>query len=467
MITRDVRDFSCFKNELNSQILILLVAAVGSGKTTTALYLHHLFNFTHIQSDDVGKAFKKNVVNAFKTSNVVIADRNNHLKKHRREICEAVKMKSPDISIVAVDWNISNSDLPTLISRINKRGENHQTLITSMNFTNVVKNFVTNRDALNVSEPDDELIDYVIDLSVENSTLKNISLISEKLKFIFSESDFEKASEKVSAYVATTKKQIINKKSKKMLSDEKLGISLTLSTDKTQFPKFYGIRIVSPITPFLSPDPILTDSQTMSLFTSICNTLTLNKRIQPEFHITLVRSGPESKNAQEPFDIFEVRGLGPAEDSMIQELYIPELAQFTDLTNESLLNYYSRILNRLETKQGRIREGRCSVGDGIVVDIYVGSIVFNSDLIVLKVTRMSPRDCGVDMNGTLGRVSLKIGCTNKFAHITIGTRNESIKPFQSNSVLEQLEAGADMNNGPWEIKLQEIKLKGFLTSFWY
>ncbi|KAJ1551231.1 hypothetical protein HK096_002350 [Nowakowskiella sp. JEL0078] len=444
------------------------MAVLGCGKTTTFLYLQHLFNFTHIRRDDARKAFKINVVNSFKTSNLVIADGNNHMRKHRLEICEAIKRKSPEITIIAIDWNISDDDVPTLVNRIILRADNHQMLTTTMKLTNIVKNFITNRDALISSEPGDELIDYIIDLSVENSIKQNVSLISEKLQFKFSESDFINVSEKVSTCVATTKKQNIKKNSKNIESVNILKPSAVLIPKKAKLPKFYGIRISSLITPLLSPNPLLTDQQTMNVFSEICSTLKSGKRIQTEFHVTLVWSRPESKNAQEPFDIFEVCGLGPADDSMIQKMDIPELAPVTNLTPESLLNYYSRVLNRLETNNGRKRNGRFSVGEGVVVDVYVESIVFNRNLIALKVSQMSPRDCVVDVNGTLGRVSLQIRCMNKFAHITIGTRDESIKPFESNSMLEQLEAGADRENGPWEINFkEEIRLEGYLTSFWY
>ena len=51
-----------------------------TGKTTVAVALRHLFGFAHVQSDDVqakkaAPIFLKNVTEALKTNNVVIADK--------------------------------------------------------------------------------------------------------------------------------------------------------------------------------------------------------------------------------------------------------------------------------------------------------------------------------------------------------------------------------------------------------
>ena len=53
---------------------------LGAGKTTVAVGLCHLFGFAHVQSDDIAQKkaapiFLRNVENALKTHDVVIADK--------------------------------------------------------------------------------------------------------------------------------------------------------------------------------------------------------------------------------------------------------------------------------------------------------------------------------------------------------------------------------------------------------
>jgi hypothetical protein len=67
---------------------------------TVAVALAHLFGFAHAQSDNISAkktagAFDKNVAKLFKSHNVVIADRNNHLTRHRDGIRDAVKRLHP------------------------------------------------------------------------------------------------------------------------------------------------------------------------------------------------------------------------------------------------------------------------------------------------------------------------------------------------------------------------------------
>ena len=64
--------------------LFLFASALAThrspGKTTVGVALAHLFGFAHVQSDDIAQkkaapVFIKNVVQALKTHDVVIADK--------------------------------------------------------------------------------------------------------------------------------------------------------------------------------------------------------------------------------------------------------------------------------------------------------------------------------------------------------------------------------------------------------
>ncbi|KAJ3493588.1 hypothetical protein NLJ89_g10983 [Agrocybe chaxingu] len=76
--------------------IIVPVAIPGCGKTTVAVALAQIFGFGHTQSDDVhakkaAPVFIKNVVNLLSSHDVVIADKNNHLRQHRQALRDATK----------------------------------------------------------------------------------------------------------------------------------------------------------------------------------------------------------------------------------------------------------------------------------------------------------------------------------------------------------------------------------------
>ncbi|OCH84021.1 hypothetical protein OBBRIDRAFT_892032 [Obba rivulosa] len=116
--------------------IIVPVAIPGVGKTSVAVALSHLFGFGHTQSDDVhvkksAPVFIKNVVELLKKHDVVIADKNNHLKLHRQQLRDAVKDFDPPVRLMALNWSLDKpmAAIHRICSdRVTQRGENHQTL---------------------------------------------------------------------------------------------------------------------------------------------------------------------------------------------------------------------------------------------------------------------------------------------------------------------------------------------------
>ena len=148
-----------------TKTLIVPIAVPGCGKTVLASALRSLDpSVGHTQSDDVqakktAAIFLKNIETELRTHDVVIADRNNHLFKHRDEIVELVKRieteafaadqpkrgkgtkaereasasnERPRIRIVAVAWALSalsvNQIHKICAKHIVARGQNHQSL---------------------------------------------------------------------------------------------------------------------------------------------------------------------------------------------------------------------------------------------------------------------------------------------------------------------------------------------------
>jgi tRNA ligase len=80
-----------------TKTLIVPIAIPGCGKTALGVALTHLFKgIGHTQSDDVqtkrtGPTFLRNITNALDEHDVVFADRNNHLYKHRDEVVKCAR----------------------------------------------------------------------------------------------------------------------------------------------------------------------------------------------------------------------------------------------------------------------------------------------------------------------------------------------------------------------------------------
>lgn len=117
--------------------IIMPVAVPGVGKTTISVALAELFRFGHTQSDDVlakkkrGAAFVQNVKNLLRKHDGVIADKNNHLHMHRRDLRDAVKGMYPPVRLLALNWSLDqpHAEIHRICAdRILARGTNHQTL---------------------------------------------------------------------------------------------------------------------------------------------------------------------------------------------------------------------------------------------------------------------------------------------------------------------------------------------------
>ena len=199
-----------------TKILIIPVAIVGSGKTTLARVLSSVSprSFAHIQSDNVfskknaAAQFTKAVIEAFKTHDVVYADKNNHLFQHRQTICREFKQLYPGGSVVLLDWQVEKHDRSRVIqfckNRImsrydfyvtdNCRGENHQCLTPSLvpQFEGIIRNFISKRDPVDVTLPADSLVDRIVSMDLFGELRDNLERACRQLSWtVPSQSDLQ------------------------------------------------------------------------------------------------------------------------------------------------------------------------------------------------------------------------------------------------------------------------------------
>ncbi|KAL0581130.1 tRNA ligase [Marasmius crinis-equi] len=173
--------------------IIVPVAIPGCGKTTVAVALAHIFGFGHTQSDDVqakkaAPVFLKNVNDLLKKHDVVIADKNNHLKQHRAQLHEIARSLSPPARLIALNWALDKpqSTIHRVCGdRVLLRGDNHQTLRADVtpgkSHETVLWQFITNTEALADNEVDD-IIDMDFEEDFSTSLQRAITGICETLK---------------------------------------------------------------------------------------------------------------------------------------------------------------------------------------------------------------------------------------------------------------------------------------------
>ncbi|KAF9237729.1 RNA ligase-domain-containing protein [Melanogaster broomeanus] len=149
--------------------IIVPVAVPGCGKTSVSIALAHLFGFGHTQSDDVqakksAPVFIKKVVKLLENHNVVIADKNNHLRQHREALRDAVTNMYPPVRLLALHWALDQSP-PTIHricgDRVLARGDKHQTLRADRDWKShedVILQFIRRAE---------ELADNEVDVSIE------------------------------------------------------------------------------------------------------------------------------------------------------------------------------------------------------------------------------------------------------------------------------------------------------------
>ncbi|KAF7761350.1 hypothetical protein Agabi119p4_9342 [Agaricus bisporus var. burnettii] len=155
------------------KVIIVPVAVPGCGKTSVAVALAHLFKFGHTQSDDIksknaAAAFQKSVKDLLKKRNVVIADKNNHLRQHRHQLHQVAIRSKPPAKLIALNWSVVDKS-PEIAhqicaDRIVNRGLNHQTLVAEgSKHENVIWKFLENGQALIEHE-----VDECIEMNIED-----------------------------------------------------------------------------------------------------------------------------------------------------------------------------------------------------------------------------------------------------------------------------------------------------------
>jgi tRNA ligase len=181
----------------SKDVILVPIATVGCGKTTIAIALQFLFDWGHVQNDNImGKGrpprFTKEVLTQLEKKPVVFADRNNAQRHERQQILDDIHLHRPHVRLVALNFVHSAETLEKVRqvtqNRVLSRGDNHQTIQAATDPQKVIgimEGFIHRFEALNPNAKPDEGFDAVIDLDPTVDSRENLETVIGQLSNIY------------------------------------------------------------------------------------------------------------------------------------------------------------------------------------------------------------------------------------------------------------------------------------------
>lgn len=421
---------------VTKDVVLVPVATIGCGKTTVALALAKLFHWGHIQNDNIqGKQrpqrFASKICETLAEYPAMIADRNNHQRRERKQLIEDVQKIIPKAHFVALHYvhDRGNFDQIRQImrERVLSRGDNHQTIQAGSKgqeeIIGIMEGFLHRFEPVNLERDPDDGFDFVIDLDVTASSRENLETVVARLNSEYPKlfgkmptgEDLDNAIEAaLSDYKPDIKHEIGDrgsnkskgKNNNKQQSTQQNGAAQK-PKEKERKPEYFGITLpTSRITSILDAVFQAADAESAKMY----RILHSQRRVQSEFHVTLIHraSAGQSPQNQEYWD------------SLVGLHKNARNAEGADVNAE-------------------IELGQCKV--------LLERIVWN-DRVMCFVVRLNPVDGS----------AMEWRSVNPMAHVTVGTADQSIKPVESNDLLARwLKEGSGPQTG-----IMETQVKGYV-----
>lgn len=183
--------------EVTNNVILVPIATIGCGKTTLAIALVHLFNWGHVQNDNItGKGrpprFTKELLTLLEDKPVVIADRNNAQRHERTQLIGDVQLTHPHVRLIALNFVHSQESLDKVRQvtqdRVFSRGDNHQTIQAATDKNKVLgimEGFIHRFEPLNPHAKPDDGFEGVIDLDPTVNSRENLETVVGSLHNMF------------------------------------------------------------------------------------------------------------------------------------------------------------------------------------------------------------------------------------------------------------------------------------------
>ncbi|KIW67422.1 hypothetical protein PV04_06680 [Phialophora macrospora] len=401
-------------------VVLVPIATIGCGKTTVANALVKLFGFGHVQNDNIqgqrGRParFAVGITNLMATHKVVIADRNNHQRRERAQIIEDISKVVPDARFVALHYvhepkaQMLDEIRKVTRQRVLDRGDNHQTIRAEskgpQEIIGIMEGFLDRFQGCDTSVEPDSDFDEVIDLDVSASSLENLETVVTHLYNAYpgllpeempSDEDMQAAIDFALSHEVATKhdlsfsKPTFGEKSQKQQKPTQIQPPKPLTIDQVMGKlEYFSISVPAP-----SINSILASmfDHAPAEEARMYRLLKQSRRIQSEFHVTLIHRASATQNRK------------------LWETYTEEF-------QSAIIGKDLKDRSQLAATLGQAR-------------VKLERVVWD-DRVMAFVVRIYPAGNGVSWMSA-----------NPITHITVGTAGADIKPVESNSLLARWEAG--------------------------
>ena len=408
-------------NVVTRDLILLPVASIGCGKTTVAIALTKLFGWGHVQNDNITgkqnrpKQFCTLITNTLADHPAMIADRNNHQKRERKQILDDVLQIVPGARFVALHY--VHDPKPQMLPKIRQvtqerifaRGDNHQTIQAGTKSRSeilaIMEGFLNRFEPVNPYAAPDDGFDEIIDLDVAASSRENLETVVSSLHKMYpklvpmmpNDEDLDKAIEAaLSDYKPDIKHDLSFKSNKRDRGSNANGIGVQPSQPKAPKLEYFCIKlpasdVLSTLDKLFNREP----PEKARMYRHLQQTC----RIQPAFHVTLIHRASINSH--------------PELWSQLSELHAKALSEGSGTPSAQA---HDPVLGKCRVRLERV------VWDDRVMCIVVRLL-----------------DEGWET-------------ANSIAHITVGTANQDIKPKESNDLLQRwMENGTETGIGEFEV----------------
>lgn len=390
------------KSEVDRDVILVPIATIGCGKTTVAVALTKLFGYGHVQNDNITGSkrpprFTKMVLDQLEDHKVVTADRNNAQRHERKQLITDVKMQHGGARLVAL--NFVHNDISKVReitqNRVFARGDNHQTIQAATDpekVKGIMEGFLNRFEPIDTDRAPDDGFEAVINLDPAAGSRKNLDIVVNELKGLYprliedtptAEEMDHAIQEAMDGYRPDLRHTIPDRSGRKGKEASQLAAQSGKPKKKKPL-EYMSIDIpAADVNALLNKTFQAASPEHVLLYKHLQNM----RRVQPKFHVTLMHRASTKEH--------------------------PEL-----------WDHYTKLQAEAEASNG--------VPDGALgeCDVVLERVVFD-DRIMAIVVRLNDPD-----NQWRG--------ANKVPHITVGTRDDSVKPKESNALLSRwLAEGAD------------------------
>ena len=409
---------------VSHNVVLVPVASIGCGKTTVALALVHLFGWGHVQNDNITgksnrpKQFATQVCNSLALNPAMIADRNNHQRRERKQILDDVSQVIPTTKFVALHYvhDPKEEMLPKIRKvtqdRIFERGDNHQTIQAGTKspgeIISIMDGFLQRFEPIDISSSPDDGFDEIIDLDVAANSRQNLETVVKTLhtsypKLVPEMPDSTSLDIAIRAALEDYSPDIKHDLSFKSKKAKPSSAPSQNQPSVVKAPKieFFAVQLQPSVVNSTLSKAFATASPETAKF---YRQLTTSRRIQPGFHVTLIHRASSITHA----DLW----------NQLCELYAQKSGEGGAGPDAKL--------------------GECKV--------RLERIVWDSRVMCVVARLLSNEGWKT---------------ANETAHVTIGTASADIKPKESSDLLKRwMEVGVGASTG-----IQEMEVDGHVTLY--